>query len=95
VWNNGAEMLRPPTARDMGFSIIRQFRVPSKSVIYQLFQCNIDADEAIENLSWWESSSGTCLPNRIVKVQARKMGMAVHALVTPYDAKENMRRRVA
>ena len=90
------QVSQSPTARETGFSVIRQFRVPSQSVIHQVFHGRFDTDEAMEDLSWWESSSGTRLPSRSVRVQARKMGTGVHVLITPRgDAEASTRRRIA
>ncbi|MDP9052151.1 MAG: hypothetical protein M3O31_15735 [Acidobacteriota bacterium] len=90
------EVSQSPAAREIGFSVIRQFRVPPQSVIHKVFYGDVDMDEAGEDLSWWESSSGTCLPNRPVSIQARKMGSVVHALMTLRDdANDRIRRRIA
>jgi hypothetical protein len=68
-------------AAEAGLRIHRNWRVPEQSVIYRVFQQNRD-DSAIENLSWWETSSGARLPEIQVTVQARRTPNTVQALVT-------------
>jgi len=63
--------------------MIPNFRVPTKSIIFNSFYRQMDRGDAIENLNWWEASSGTRLQDRQVRVQVKNMGESVQALVTP------------
>lgn len=68
-------------AVEAGLRMPRNWRVPENSVIYRVFHESQD-DSAEEDLSWWETSSGTRLPRMQVKVQARRTLNAVQALIT-------------
>jgi hypothetical protein len=70
-------------ARTSALMIFPNIRVPERSVIYRVFSEKIDEAEAKENLSWWESSDGTQLPDADVFVQARSAWDGVQALITP------------
>jgi hypothetical protein len=70
-------------ARQQGLRMIPNFRVPTKSIIFNSFYRQMDRGDAIENLNWWEASSGTRLQDRQVRVQVKNMGESVQALVTP------------
>jgi hypothetical protein len=69
-------------ARAQDFAMIPNFRVPKRSVIYKVFETGLQS-EAFENLDWWESSGGTRLGARRVRVLAKKIGESVHALISP------------
>jgi hypothetical protein len=71
------------TARAAGLVIIPNFRVPKKSVIYRVFEEGLPCSAAHEDLAWWESSDGTRLPACRVRVQAKRIGDSVHALIVP------------
>jgi hypothetical protein len=77
-------------AREMKFTIYPNWRVPERSVIFQVYSENIGYAEALENLDWWESSGGKHLSSCRVKVQARRSGNTVDALITPLDQSENL-----
>ena len=52
-------------------------------MIHSVFYDNLPYAEAEENLAMWESSGGTRLPNRRVRVKAKRIGDSVHALIIP------------
>jgi hypothetical protein len=70
-------------ARAVALGIIPNFRVPRKSVIYRVFEDGSPCSEAHEDLAWWESTDGTRLPGCGVRVQAKRIGESVHALIVP------------
>jgi len=67
-------------ARDIGIYLPENWRVPGKSVIAAVFETG-DSARARENLSWWRTSSGTRLPNFPVRVEAKRVGDSVIALL--------------
>lgn len=74
---------RNDAAREIKFVVHPQWRVPQRSVIYRVYFDDLDYAEAIENLDWWEASSGSRLDSRDVFVQARRTLDAVDALIVP------------
>lgn len=70
-------------ARAVGLVIIPNFRVPKKSVIYRVYEEGLASSQAYEDLAWWESSDGTRLSDCRVRVQAKRIGDSVHALIVP------------
>jgi hypothetical protein len=70
-------------AREGGFNIFRNMRVPEQSVIRRVFDGEAAYAEAEEDMSWWESSDGTILPEWRVTVKARRSREAVEALIAP------------
>ncbi len=70
-------------ARAAGLGIIPNFRVPRKSIIYRVFEGGLPCSEAHEDLAWWESTDGTRLRPHRVRVQAKRIGDSVHALIVP------------
>jgi len=70
-------------ARNMNLTIFPNMRVPERSVIFGVFSKQLADSQALENLSWWESSDGTQLTDADVLVQARHSWDGVHALITP------------
>ncbi|MCI0392345.1 MAG: hypothetical protein MOB07_26735 [Acidobacteria bacterium] len=70
-------------AREEGFAIHENMRVPEKSVISQVFFGDSLSDEAEEDLSWWEASNGARLPARPIRVKARRISQSAEALVFP------------
>lgn len=72
-------------ARECGLNIIPRFRVPKNSVISRVFEQGISIGEACEDLAWWESSDGKRLNSCKVRVQAKRVGESVHALVVPSE----------
>lgn len=67
-------------ARDIGIYLPKNWKVPAKSVIAAVFETGGSA-RARENLSWWRTSFGTQLPNYPVRVEARRVGDSVIALL--------------
>lgn len=65
---------RNDAAREMKFAVHPNWRVPERSVIFQVHSGAIEYAEAIEDLAWWESSDGKCLEACRVRVQARRLG---------------------
>lgn len=72
-------------ARDVGISIPRNMRIPSKSVIHRAIAEDLDELEAVENLAWWSASGGRTLPSRAVRVIARRVWDQANALIVPLD----------
>jgi hypothetical protein len=70
-------------ARKVRFLVPRNMRVPEASILYKVFNSPDDgaSGEAIEYLSWWSSSDGSCLPKTKVLVQAKKIGQRVIGLI--------------
>lgn len=74
---------RSDAAREVKFAVHPNWRVPERSVIHRAYFGDVDCAEAIENLNWWETSSGSRLDNQQVRVQARRTRDCVHALIVP------------
>lgn len=74
-------------ARELGMLVIPHFRVPKKSVIYKVFDQGLDYLEGEEDLGSWESSNGSRLDPCRVRVQAKRIGESIHALVVPCTTK--------
>jgi hypothetical protein len=70
-------------AREQGLRMIANFRVPEDSIVFRSFHAQTLDSEAYENLNWWKASSGTCLEDRIVKIEVKNFGDSVQALITP------------
>lgn len=70
-------------AREAGFTIFRNMRVPESSIIHRVYCDSITELEAEEDLSMWRSSDGGVLPSLKVTVKARKSWHGVEALITP------------
>jgi hypothetical protein len=68
-------------ARRENFAIFENMRIPETSVIYRVFQ-EVPRGEAVENLSSWKTSKGFTLPDRNVKVEAKRSWESVDALIT-------------
>lgn len=71
-----------PAAKNLGMMIIPHFRVPVQSVIHRVFASELPFGEGHEDLSHWTSSDGKRLPKRPVRVQAKRIGESVHALIS-------------
>lgn len=69
-------------AREAGLQFFNHWRVPSTSVIADVF-VNGGYAEADEDLDWWSASSGKCLDSQPVRVKAKKTGDSVQALLIP------------
>lgn len=72
-------------ARETSLQIHRNMRVPKDSVIRRVWSEGADHLRAIENLSSWQASDGTSLPDRAVHVEAQRFGIDIYALVTLGD----------
>jgi hypothetical protein len=70
-------------ARAVNFIIFQNMRVPARSLISEVFLGNITDAHGLENLSWWESSDGSQLPDFSVFVQARQGWGGVQAIIAP------------
>jgi hypothetical protein len=70
-------------ARAVNFVIFQNMRVPARSLITEVFLGNLGDAQAVENLSWWESSDGSQLPDVDVFVQARQAWGGVQAIISP------------
>jgi hypothetical protein len=68
-------------ARAANFVIFPNMRIPERSVINRVFAGDAADAQAVENLSWWESSDGSQLPDVNVFVQARSSWGGVQAIV--------------
>lgn len=74
---------RSNAARDAGFFIPTNYRIPEMSVISHVFSQNISYGESDECLSWWKSSNGSRLNPCPVSVKAKRSVDCVDALVFP------------
>jgi hypothetical protein len=63
-----------------GFSLFPNIRVPADSIISRIYSNHECYGEAIEDLSWWEAS-GERRPSFPVRVEAKRAGEAVDALI--------------
>ena len=70
-------------AREAGFTIFRNMRVPEASIIHRVYSDLIFESQADEDLSMWGSSNGDFLPSQKVTVKARKSWDGVEALIVP------------
>jgi hypothetical protein len=70
-------------ARDASLSIFPNMRIPERSIIYRVFLGEQTDGQAVEDLSWWASSDGSCLPSARVFVQARSGWDGVRAIIIP------------
>lgn len=71
------------SARQSGFYIFPNMRVPAESIIFSVFSNGAGQSEAVEDLDWWESSDGTHLRSQPVLVKTRFAWNAVEALISP------------
>jgi len=65
----------------------KNFRVPERSVNHKVFSEGLPRGEAIEDLSWWESSDGTSLDQQQISVSSKRIGDTVYALLIPVQAR--------
>jgi hypothetical protein len=72
-------------ARRENLAIFENMRVPESSIIYRVFH-DMPYGEAVENLSSWKTSNGFTLPDRLVKVEAKRSWESVDALIVPKSA---------
>jgi hypothetical protein len=68
-------------ARRIGMRVHPNMRVPDSSVIQRVFGTG-SVLEAVEDLNWWSSSSGSRLPKLPLFVSASSRGEIVEALIT-------------
>lgn len=66
----------------MSFRIHQNMRVPESSIIHSVFNGESDYAEAEENLSSWEASSRSCLPDTAVNIKAKRHGGGVYAIIS-------------
>lgn len=64
-------------AQEIGFRLFENMRVPETSVIVRTHQ-NGGSNEAVEDMCWWAGR-----PAQPIRVEARLVGGAVEALITP------------
>lgn len=69
-------------AREVGLQFFDRWRVPTTSVIADVFT-NGGYAEADEDLDWWSASSGKRLGSQPVRVKAKRSGDSVQALLIP------------
>ncbi len=70
-------------AQALGLRVHRQWRVPKRSIIYHVFESGQVHGNALEDLSWWETSTGSSLDPFRVCVEARRNGETLQAIITP------------
>ncbi len=70
-------------ARQHGIQLHKNFRVPERSVIHSVFTESLAEGTGVEDLCWWESSDGTRLEKREIRVSAKRIGDTIHALLIP------------
>lgn len=81
-------------AKQEGFMIPMNMRVPVGSVIHRLFEAEpLTDDDGPEDLSQWEDSKGKRLESRAVFVEARKVPDRVIAIVQPTEPARPKRQR--
>jgi hypothetical protein len=74
------------SAREIGFTVFRNMRIPPMSVIQRVHLEEISELQAEEDLSMWGSSDGSFLSPCRVVIKARKSWDGVEALITPIDS---------
>lgn len=72
-------------AREKKFSIHENMRVPEKSSIYAVYKGDLTQADSEENLSWWETSKGLVFPSVPIRVQAKRAGDGVDAIISPIN----------
>lgn len=77
-------MLNDP-ARTIDMRIFENMRVPARSVISRVFCDGLLQDEAVEDLSWWETKESGALAPRAVTVRVRRTFDGVEALIVVQD----------
>ncbi|PKN52862.1 MAG: hypothetical protein CVU55_06475 [Deltaproteobacteria bacterium HGW-Deltaproteobacteria-13] len=70
-------------AKEMDIKIFENMRVPKHSIIYDVHNCITDYAEALEDLSWWETSNGTILQKRKILVKAKNYWGDTYVLIIP------------
>ena len=70
-------------AKEKGFNIFENMRVPKHSIIYDVHTGKDDYTEALEDLSWWETSTGDILPKQRILVKTKNYWGDTYALIIP------------
>lgn len=70
-------------AKGNGIMIYPNMRVPECSIIHGVYNCENDYAEALEDLSWWKTSSGDVLPQQEISVKAKNFWGDTYALIIP------------
>ena len=70
-------------ARREKILIFPNMRVPENSIIHKVHNGETDYAEAVEDLSWWETSSGAVLPELKVVIKAKNCWGDTYALIIP------------
>ena len=78
-------------ARRENLAIFENMRVPEDSVIHRVFH-DIPSGESAENLASWKTSKGFTLPERVVKVEAKRSWESVDALIVPTISRPTKKR---
>jgi len=75
-------------AKESNIIIFENMRVPLHSIIHTVHNGETDYAEALEDLSWWETSDGDVLPKHKILIKAKKFWGDTYALIIPefYDA---------
>jgi hypothetical protein len=76
------------SAKEKNIVIFENMRVPEQSIIHTVHNGETDYAEALEDLSWWATSSGDILPKHKILVKAKNYWGDTYALIIPkfYDA---------
>jgi hypothetical protein len=70
-------------AKEQGILIHENMRVPEHSVIYTVHSGKAESADAMEDLSWWETSSGDILTKQKISVKAKNYWGDTYALIIP------------
>jgi hypothetical protein len=70
-------------AKEKNIFIFPNMRVPKRSIIHTVRNGETDYAEALEDLSWWETSSGDVLSEQKVLVKAKNCWGDTYALIIP------------
>ena len=70
-------------ARAKNILIYENMRIPERSIIYYVHRGETDYAEALEDLSWWETSSGDILPKQKILIKAKNCWGDTYALIIP------------
>ncbi len=74
-------------AKEKNIKIFPNMRVPERSIIHAVHNGEIEYAEALEDLSWWGTSSGEFLPQQEIFVKAKKYWGDTYALIIPQSVK--------
>jgi hypothetical protein len=70
-------------AKAKNINIFENMRVPQRSIIHAVRNGETDYAEALEDLSWWETSSGDVLPEQEISVKTKNYWGDTYALIIP------------